>query len=172
MRSFQTIANRMVAIRIAIALGIITLVGTGLSACSTPGNDQPSVSPTANPGAVNPQIQAAIQSLGDEDETVQEAAFDMLVEIGADAVPALAYALEDDNPQVRWGVAAVLGEIGEEAAPAIPALSYALSNDTDKLVRLTAADSLGSIVPAAATAVPALVGALNSGAEPEVRAYA
>jgi hypothetical protein len=90
-------------------------------------------------------------------------ALEQLGSIGAaaaDAVPALAEALTDQNEYVRQHAADALGRIGPAAADAVPALVEALKG-ANAVVRQHAADALRRVGPAAADAVPALAEALN-----------
>jgi HEAT repeat protein len=75
----------------------------------------------------------------------------------ADAVPALAEALKDQNAEVRQSAADALGRIGPAAADAVPVLVEALK-DQNAHVRRSAAKALRGIGPAA---VPALAEALK-----------
>ena len=81
---------------------------------------------------------AAVQS------PVESVATDLLVEIGASAVPTLAAALTDDRAEVRKWAANVLGEIGGAAITAGDALTMAL-RDNDPAVRQAADEALARI---------------------------
>jgi HEAT repeat protein len=71
----------------------------------------------------------------------------------AEATPALAEALADDNGHVRIEAAIALGKIGPEAEAAAPALARAL-RDEDASIRREAAVALGRIgAPAAVAAL-------------------
>ena len=101
-----------------------------------------------------------IENLGSTNENVRNAAFTIVEECGAAAVPALIEALKDDDADVRSSAADVLGNIGAEAKAAVPALIEALKDD-DADVRSSTAYALGNIGAEAKAAVPALVEALE-----------
>lgn len=86
------------------------------------------------------------------------------------ALPALIKALGDSDPNVRWGAAAVLGNIGPAAAEAVPKL-VALLHDENEGARNTACIGLKGIGPAARSALPALRRALSD-PSPDVRRFA
>lgn len=97
-------------------------------------------------------------------ETRRQAAFALgtLGKDGRGAVRALAVALHDDEPRVRFNAALALFKIGPEggAEGAVPDLSEALDDDVP-LVRMDAAMALFRLGPAARAAVPALVAAVQ-----------
>jgi vesicle coat complex subunit len=98
------------------------------------------------------------------DADVRRSAADALSNIGpaaADAVPALAEALKDQDTGVRRSAADALSNIGPAAADAVPALAEALK-DQDTGVRRSAAYALSNIGPAAAEAVQVLADALKN----------
>ena len=99
------------------------------------------------------------------DWTLQETALDALGRIGAAAVPDLARALRDPDPEMRRRVAEVLGRIGPDAAVSVPHL-VTLLEDSDSQVRRAAARSLGQIGPNAPSAVRALMRLLEDPASP------
>jgi HEAT repeat protein len=75
----------------------------------------------------------------------------------APAVPALAQALSDPHPDLRYFVARALSQIGPAAAPALPEVIAALrSNNLDQEKSLLII-TLGNIGPPAALAVPLLI---------------
>jgi HEAT repeat protein len=78
---------------------------------------------------------------------------------GGGAVPQLASALGDSDPQVRAAAAWALSQTARVGAHAVPALADALGDPVAK-VRVLAAVALKSIGPAAAPAVPRLAAAL------------
>lgn len=80
----------------------------------------------------------------------------------AEAIAALAKAVEDANNEVRTEAIRTLGGIGPAAAKALPALAkVAASADADKAVRVAAFAAIGQIGQDGATAVPALLAALK-----------
>jgi HEAT repeat protein len=81
---------------------------------------------------------------------------EVVVGLGAPAVPALIQALGDGSENFRWAAAWALGAIGDPQA--IPALIQALG-DSDRDVRRAAAWALGAIGDP--QAVPALIQALG-----------
>ena len=87
---------------------------------------------------------------------VRAAAAAALAQVGAhsspEAIPVLAKALSDPDPEVRDLAATALGSMGGKAALAIPELISALGDPVD-YVRAPAADALGAIGPKAAAAV-------------------
>jgi HEAT repeats/PBS lyase HEAT-like repeat len=97
------------------------------------------------------------------DADVRRSAADALSNIGpaaADAVPALAEALKDQDTGVRRSAAYALSNIGPAAAEAVQVLADALKNQ-NRDVRRIAAKAFQRIGPAATNAVPALVNALK-----------
>jgi HEAT repeat protein len=97
-------------------------------------------------------------------ETRRDAVFALgtLGKDGRGAVAALAAALHDDEPRVRFNAALALFKIGPDggAAAAVGDLSEALDDDVP-LVRMDAAMALCRIGPGARAAVPALIQALR-----------
>jgi HEAT repeat protein len=93
-------------------------------------------------------------------------AADLLGDLGAVAVPALAGALKDADANVRWAAAESLGRIGPSAKAAVTDLAAVLA---DKEIRSIAADALGSIGKEAKPAVPALVRIVKEEKEPSLR---
>jgi len=71
-------------------------------------------------------------------------AMEQLVSLGGAAVPALATALGDSDPAVRWRAALILGRIGANAQSAIPQLLIA-ARDPDTRVRADAIWTIGRI---------------------------
>ncbi len=91
-------------------------------------------------------------------DRIRTIAFKALVQIGPEAVPAMAKALQNDEFTFRrMQVASVLGNIGREA---VPALTAAI-RDKDRSVRWSAIDALGNLGPPSKEAVPALIEALQ-----------
>ncbi|MFO1490090.1 MAG: HEAT repeat domain-containing protein [Kiritimatiellia bacterium] len=86
-----------------------------------------------------------------------------LVAAGAPVEQRLLAALAAQRPSLRWRVAQVLGEMGGPAAA--DALLDAMSQDTDELVRMTAAEAL---VNMGTRATPALLELLREGTDPQV----
>lgn len=85
---------------------------------------------------------------------------DALVDMGKDAVPAVAAELK--NPKLRRAAVVVLGRIGPDAKDAVPALVEALRGETDKDARREIFMSLSNIGPAQASIVPELLKDLKS----------
>jgi HEAT repeat protein len=101
-------------------------------------------------------IQELLEGLRSGDEEAR----DRLREMGtraAEAAPALAEFLRDDEPRLRHDTLFVLEGMGPDAAPAIPALLEALRS-TDPETAVPAADVLGVI---GEPAVPGLLDALE-----------
>ncbi|MDZ8188886.1 MAG: HEAT repeat domain-containing protein [Nostoc sp. ChiSLP02] len=119
--------------------------------------------------ASDSKIAPLIEKLIDNDAHIRSIAADTLVNIGSPAVPSLIEALKNQDRNLRWHAASVLGDLGAEAAPAVPALSAALQ-DEDAQVRLYATLALGNIGTAAKPAVPSLMAALQD-KEQYVRIY-
>lgn len=70
-------------------------------------------------------------------------------------LPALIAALDDSDPNVRWGAASDIGYIGPAASAALPKLVVLLS-DSSEGVRNNACFAIGNIGPVAKSALPAL----------------
>ena len=87
---------------------------------------------------------------------------------GRAAVPDLAAALADPDPDLRVASAMALENMGPAAAPAVPALAKALG-DREPGVRQAAVKALGAIGPEARAALPALIRILRRGSWPEAR---
>jgi hypothetical protein len=112
-------------------------------------------------------VQTGLMRLSSPDLVTRRSAATTLGQVGSDAaVPALAEALTDEDPDVRWRAAEALGQIRSDAA--VPALAAAL-HDPHAYVRWRAAASLGFVRSNAA--VPALAGALGDD-DARVREYA
>jgi HEAT repeat protein len=90
-----------------------------------------------------------------------------LVNIGPEAIPALAQAMSHANPDVRYHAAEALWLFGEQAAEAAPQLIAALTTP-DARVRRRVSMALGSCRSSPETAVPALVTLLDD-EDPDVR---
>lgn len=108
-----------------------------------------------------------VKALGHDIGMVRLTAAQVLYGFGAsatEAIPALAKALEDQEPMVRQWAATALQNIGFHVGPrakvAVPALIKAL-NDKDAVVREWAASALGSIGSSAETATFHLTNALQ-----------
>lgn len=85
-----------------------------------------------------------VAGFSSEDEGVCEKSQDLLVGMGAAAVPDLCGALKDEDWFVRCYAAETLGRIGPAAVDAVPALLEALRDD-DENVRQEAVSALRSI---------------------------
>ena len=86
---------------------------------------------------------------------LRNAAVDMLVRMGSEAVPSLLTHADSTDHDVRKFIVDILGEIGDRRA--IPVLLSALA-DADGNVRAAAAENLGKLQ--AVEAVPALLDAI------------
>lgn len=103
------------------------------------------------------QIDRIIELLHAGDNAgLRNAAVDMLVRIGGEAVPRLLSHANSTDHDVRKFIVDILGEIGDQRA--IPVLLAALA-DEDGNVRAAAAENLGKLQ--AADAVPALLDAMK-----------
>lgn len=91
---------------------------------------------------------------------ISRTAEDSLARIGANAVPAVAAALRDSNPEQRLRAARILARIGPEAQSAVPELIAALSDSAPE-VRKAVARALGQIGPGASAAVVPLLEAIE-----------
>ena len=157
--------------RLIALLCVFTLLVSGMIACEQSPEAPSRKASGPSPETLDPEMYKIIHDLGSESEDVREAAFEALVNIGPEAIPALTQALrEDEDEDVRWAVVTVLGEIEPEAVEAIPALIQALEKDKDEWVRMAAAEALGEMGPDAVLAIPALIQALGDESA-QVRAY-
>ena len=113
-------------------------------------------------GGLGPDAASAVPdlvaTLADPDEGIAFEASMALRRMGDRAVPLLAAALENENPQVRRGAAFALAGMGTSLQPAIPQLLAALDDD-DESVRLQAGLALNRL---GALATPALLAALQN----------
>jgi HEAT repeat protein len=116
--------------------------------------------------AREPRALAVLEGLlqGDADKGIRIATAATLGRLGPTArpaIPALAKALRDADPEVRLGVAHVLVQIDpEQAGAVVPGLIEGL-RDKDEKIRRGAAYVLGQVGPAARPALPALTEALK-----------
>ena len=88
-------------------------------------------------------IPALIKALSDTNP-VHDMAASALARMGPPALSPLIAALNDENPSIRSGAAAALGQMGEAATDAVPALIKAL-DDTDASVHRSASEALKNI---------------------------
>lgn len=86
-----------------------------------------------------PTIETRIEQLASHDVLIVQPAREALVTWAGAAVPALLRALHNNDAQIRWEAARVLGEIGDPASA--PALVNALMDD-DFVVRWIASEAL------------------------------
>ncbi|MCE7987979.1 MAG: HEAT repeat domain-containing protein [Caldilinea sp. CFX5] len=87
-------------------------------------------------------------------------------------VPALINTLQAKTPELRWGAACALGEIGVAAKAAVPALSALIRNENEvELVRVEAAYALAVMGEPVTETLPVLVDATQS-ADWWLRAFA
>jgi prefoldin subunit 5 len=94
--------------------------------------------------AIQDAAEAELDDAEDALQSFQSSSADVLVDIGAPAVPGLIDSLSNDEPNVRAWAAYVLGRIGEDAGDAVDALTDALS-DPDETVQEYAQDALDAI---------------------------
>ena len=89
-----------------------------------------------------------------------------------DIVPALIQSLQAETPELRWGAACALGEIGVAASAAIPALAAIIGDENEvELVRVEAAYALAVMGDPTGETLPVLADACQS-TEWWVRAFA
>ncbi|MGE4292692.1 MAG: HEAT repeat domain-containing protein [Desulfovibrio sp.] len=131
-------------------------------------DDVTSSDPGTAPAEGSP-VADLVRDLGKDEPTARSAA-DLIVHRGADAAPALAWALDSDDPTLRRRAAETLGRLGPDSAPARAALARSLS-DTDARVREHVARALGSMGPTGLHALDELTRALND-TDPLVRVAA
>jgi HEAT repeat protein len=114
----------------------------------------------ARPAAVS-----LTRAVGDDNEEVREWVNSALEELGppdvADA-DVLAGLLHDQNQDVRYWAATLLGRLEGDAAKTVPQLASILSSQADLQVRERAAWALGKIGPSAVSAVDELRKAADS----------
>lgn len=107
---------------------------------------------------LRPTTEAAMagltESLGDADEKVKSAAAAALLDLGPDAVPALAHAIRDGDQRTRQEADSVLKNLGPEATEA---LHTALA-DEDFVVRSHIVSALGTLGP---SSIPILLETLD-----------
>lgn len=106
-----------------------------------------------------------VRAARDDSEEVREWATSALEELGApsrDDLPALANLLEDQNADVGYWAATLLGRLEDKAAAAAANLAAVVSGSEDIAVRQRAAWALGKIGPGAAVALDALRQAADS----------
>ncbi len=116
-------------------------------------------------GQMGPEAKRGVSALLDlvvveQDEKIRKAAAETLVHIGEDAVSALANALKDERPVLRWRACQILGRIGPKAQAAVSALRAALKDERSE-VREAAAQALGKMGAEAKGAVSALAKVLK-----------
>jgi HEAT repeat protein len=113
---------------------------------------------------LGPEAEAALPALAlalnDPDPETAGAVTQALGQIGPPAVPALIQALSIPHKQARREAARALGKLGAAARSAVPALQKTLT-DADMKVRMAAAQALGAMGPDADEAVPGLIEALG-----------
>lgn len=108
-----------------------------------PKPEQPPIS--GDPDLENADSEELIQWLGHEDAVVRTQASDRLLAGGADAIPALIAALDDENYHVRAGAVFSLGCFGPDAKAATPRLEKLSENDPWEAVRDAAKFALRAI---------------------------
>ncbi len=107
----------------------------------------------------------------DPRDRVVEAIFEALVEMGADAVPAVIEAFDDDSQDVVALMSQVLVSIGPSASEAAPVLKMKLGNEKPS-VRHWAARALAFVDPAAPESVPVLTESVGEDRDVLTRATA
>jgi RNA polymerase sigma factor (sigma-70 family) len=91
------------------------------------------------PGQAKQAIPGLIQAAADNNWSIHQNAEGALVQLGADAVPALVEALKDKDPVIRTASAQILGQIGPSAASsALPALARAMGDDNENVRKAAA----------------------------------
>jgi HEAT repeat protein len=111
--------------------------------------------------AARPGLEALIEALNENNDTLREAAADalstlaiqakvILIPLAATAVPALAQALKDGPYRVRVDACRVLEQFGADARPAVSVLTAA-TNDPDFIVRAGAREALRVMAEATGT---------------------
>ena len=109
---------------------------------------------------------ALVRASGDPDEAVREWAVAALEELGppaVDDVRNLGERLLDEDGDVAYWSATLLGRLRDKAASAVPQLASALTRHPSIAARRRAAWALGMIGPAAQSAEPELQAATQSG---------
>lgn len=107
-----------------------------------------------------------VLAAGNQDETVREQATAALEDLGAPPttlLPKLASLLSDNNADVAYWAATLLGRAGAEARDATAALSTCVAGHPEESARERAAWALGEIGPPAVDARPQLEKAAASG---------
>lgn len=111
-----------------------------------------------------PAATSLVRAVGD-DEEVTEWAVAALEEIGApagDDLPALQELLADENADVAYWAATLIGRLGPASSRSADALAAVLKSERDVAVRQRCAWALGEIGPAASSAADALALAAES----------
>ncbi len=90
----------------------------------------------------NENIELRIRELASRDVLIVQQARESLTGCGRPAVPALLRALNDEDDQIRWEAARVLGEIGDPATA--PALVKTLT-DQNFVVRWIASEAIDAL---------------------------
>ena len=106
-----------------------------------------------------------VRAIGDESEEVREWVNSALEELGppdAGDGDALANLLDEQNPDVGYWAATLLGRLESDAGQAVPQLAQVLASQAALQVRERAAWALGKIGPHAANAKDALASAAGS----------
>jgi HEAT repeat protein len=107
-----------------------------------------------------------INALKDREWLVRKSAADSLMKIGLMHIEILVKSMNDPNPDIRYWVERIIGEIGDKA---IKPLIDVLRNDRNREMRFFAAFGLSAIGDK--TAVPALIDALSTDVNDWVRKY-
>jgi len=109
--------------------------------------------------AAQPAAVALVTACADEDEAAREAATAALEELGPPATvdaPRLAALLPDEQADIAYWAATLLGRLRATASEQVPQLVAALESHPAVQVRQRAAWALGQIGPAAGEATDAL----------------
>ena len=105
-------------------------------------------------------LTATLDGIESDDQVIQQAAANALIETGEAAVPELTAALVADSAETRAIAAYTLSEIGTGAEAAMPALLNSLG-DEDELVRALATSALVNVGLDQSTLINLLVAAIR-----------
>ncbi|MDD3926865.1 MAG: HEAT repeat domain-containing protein, partial [bacterium] len=139
--------------------GIIRLCGSQIYAITVMGDTKASHVKDA-PIAVDNEVGAIINKLGDEDVWNRVNAANKLCTIGISAMPEIIKAVKARDNKISSGAIWVLGKTGPAAAPAVPVLTEMVINE-DTAISQSAIEALGRIGPASETAIPAIIACLR-----------
>jgi hypothetical protein len=157
-RTHFTFAFRIVVAGMFVASATFVFVQAAQSRLAEPVRSEAPAADRSNgkvetKACVGAEIERYVSNLGTLRLTNAE--FEVLVNCGSQAVPALSQALRSDRSEARTSGAYALGQIGSASGAAVPALIIALEDEYLD-VRTLAAYALGQIGTKAEAAVPAL----------------